>query len=155
MTDKMVDVGGRRRPPTFFFPVRRHSHQRRAPTSARVLASVGECRPPTSAKLADTHADVGRRRRPECQRVSASVVRRHCRSSFPTLRSTSADDTCRHSPTLRPTSAADVGVSVGLSVGKLDRQCWRPTLADTQADTQSVTLVKTTTRSISNEGDAR
>ena len=41
------------------------------------------------------------------------------------------------SPTLTPTSSADVGVSVG----KLDRQCRRPTLADTQADTQSVTLV--------------
>ena len=110
-----ADVGQprRRRRPTLsdtrltsaadiFFPVRRHSHQRRPPT--------------------------------ECRRVSASVVRRHCRSSFPTLTPTSAAD--GRVSTLRPTSAADVGVSVG----KLDRQCRRPTLADTQADTQSVTL---------------
>ena len=80
MTDKMVDVGGRRRPAT--------------PTSA--------------ADIVGHQADVGRR---------------HFFSS---------------SPTLTPTSSADVGVSVG----KLDRQCRRPTLADTQADTQSVTLVR-------------
>ena len=52
--------------------------------------------------------------------MSASVGRRHCRSSFPTL---------------TPTSAADVGRRrrhVGLSVGQLGRR--RPTLADTQAD---------------------
>ena len=79
MTDKMVDVGGRRRPVT--------------PTSA--------------ADIVGHQADVGHR---------------HFFSS---------------SPTLTPTSSADVGVSVG----KLDRQCRRPTLADTQADTQSVTLV--------------
>ena len=62
MTDKMVDVGGRCRRPTFFGRVFRRLHQ---------------CRPPTSVQLAD---------------IQASVVRQHCRSSFPTLRLTSATD---------------------------------------------------------------
>ena len=39
MTDKMVDVGGRRRPPTFFGRVFRRLHQRRPPTSVQ-LADV-------------------------------------------------------------------------------------------------------------------
>ena len=94
MTDKMVDVGGRRRPAT--------------PTSA--------------ADIFGHQADVGRR---------------HFFSS---------------SPTLTPTSSADVGLSVSECrrvssadiVGPVFRQSgrrWRTTLADTQADTQSVTLV--------------
>ena len=68
----------------------------------------------------------------------ASVGHRHCWSSFLTL---------------RPMSAANVGVcvgpagptlaaNVGLSVGKLDQQCRRPTLANIQANTQSITVVK-------------
>ena len=85
MTDKMVDVGGRRR------PVR--------PTSAaNIFWSSFPTFTPTSA--ANVGLSVG-----ECWRVSASVVRGHCRSSFPTL---------------RPTSAADVSVSVG----QLGRRRW-------------------------------
>ena len=84
MTDKMVDVGGRRRPAT--------------PTSAADIvghqADVG--RRHFFFQFADTHTNVVRRRRPECRRVSASVVRRHCRSSFPTLMPTSAADTRQH-----------------------------------------------------------
>ena len=79
--------------------------------------------------MTDEMVDVGGRRRPAMPTSAVDIVghqadvgRRHFFSS---------------SPTLTPTSSADVGVSVG----KLDRQCRRPTLADTQADTQSVTLV--------------
>ena len=97
-------------------------------------------------QFADTHTNVVRRRRPECRRVSASVVRRHCWSSFPTLTLMSADDTRRHSQ--RPANVSVSLADVGVSVGKLDRQCRRPTLADTQADTQSVTLVKAFTHSL-------
>ena len=98
MTDKRVDVGGRRRPAT--------------PTSA--------------ADIVGHQADVGRR---------------HFFSS---------------SPTLTPTSSADVGLSVGecrpptLSVQFSDTHTdvggrHSPTLADTQADTQSITLVLAST----------
>ena len=85
MTDKMVDVGGRRRPAT--------------PTSAADIvghqADVG--RRHFFFQFADTHTNVVRRRRPECRRVSASVVRRRrpeCRKTGPTM---SAADTRRHS----------------------------------------------------------
>ena len=77
MTDKMVDVGGRRRPAT--------------PTSAADIvghqADVG--RRHFFFQFADTHANVVHRRRPECRRVSASVVRRR-QPSWPTLTPTSA-----------------------------------------------------------------
>ena len=63
----------------------------------------------TRRVFADTQADVGRRRRCEC------------RPAWPT----SADDTRRHSLTLRPTSADDVGVSVG----ELEKKCRQPTSA--------------------------
>ena len=96
MTDKMVDVSGRRPPawPTLAADIvghqadvgRRHffsSSPTLTPTSsADVGLSVGECRPPTSAKLADTHADVG------------GQCRRECRKTGPTM---SAADTRRHS----------------------------------------------------------
>ena len=113
MTDKMVDVGGRRRPgrPMSAADIFWWSFPTFTPTSSSDVGPAGrhsgECRPPTlSVQFSDTQADVGHRRRRECRLAG-------------------------------PTSAADVG----LSVGKLDRQCRRPTLVDTQADTQSVTLV--------------
>ena len=56
-----------------------------------------------SVQFSDTHSDVGGRRRPECRKTGLTM---------------SADDTRRHSPTFRPTSAADVGVNVG----KLDQK---------------------------------
>ena len=155
MTDKMVDVSGRRRPawPTL------------ADDTVGHQADVG--RRHFFFQFADTHTNVVRRRRPECRQVSASVVRRR-RPSSPTLRPTSAADVgpsvgeCRrvssadivgpvfrqsgrrrrttladtrqHSRRRRrecrpawPTSAADISVSVR----KLDRQCRWPTLADT------------------------
>ena len=70
MTDKMVDVGGRRRParPTSAADIFWSSSPTLTPTSTSdvglsVGLSVGECRPPTlSVQFSDTHADVGDRR---------------------------------------------------------------------------------------------
>ena len=84
MTDKMVDVGGRRRPARHFLvefsDVYTNVDLRRRP----------ECRPATvrhcrssffSGVGADTQADVGRRRRRECRKtgptMSAADTRRH------------------------------------------------------------------------------
>ena len=110
---------GRRRPPTFFFP-----------SSPTLTDNVGPPRrPDTDGDVGGVTrpTDVGRRRRRQCRRVSASVVRRR-----------------RQCPSVPPTLSvqfSDTQADVGVSVRKLDRQCRRPTLADTQADTQSVTLV--------------
>ena len=72
MTDKMVDVGGRRRPAT--------------PTSAADIVGhqADVARPTFFFQFADTHTNVVRRRRPECRRVLVSGVRRR-RPSWPTL----------------------------------------------------------------------
>ena len=107
MIDKMVDVGGQQRRrtlsdtrPTSAANIFWSSFPTFTPTStSNVGLSVGECRPPTSVKLADTHADVSHRRRTSrptlmpmsVADVSVSVGKldRQCRR--PTLADTQAD----------------------------------------------------------------
>ena len=121
MTDKMVDVGGRRRPAWSTSAADIVGHQ----------ADVG--RRHFFFQFSDTHTNV-RRRRPECRRVSASVVRRRrreCRRA-----SVSADIV---GPVFRTQGRRPTTLAVGVG-GRRRREC-RKTGPTTQADTQSVTLV--------------